>query len=110
LDRQAGAKLTGLIAHWDWYRLQSSDELEYLGFRDYLTSATLQLVEWPERGEEIAPVPDVWVHLAFSTHIPEKTQVHGGDLSDGDLIVTSPYREVVMTAYSEVGAKCLKVL
>ena len=39
------------IAHFDLYRLADGEELEYLGYRDYLNAATLCLIEWPERAE-----------------------------------------------------------
>lgn len=41
------------IAHFDLYRLAEPEELEYLGFRDYLTDDTLCFIEWPERGKGI---------------------------------------------------------
>ncbi len=41
------------VAHFDLYRLAEADELEYLGFRDYLTDDTLCFIEWPERAEGI---------------------------------------------------------
>ncbi len=37
------------VAHFDLYRLGDAEELEYLGFRDYLNPETLCLIEWPER-------------------------------------------------------------
>ena len=37
------------IAHFDLYRLADPEELEYLGFRDYLNDETLCFIEWPEK-------------------------------------------------------------
>jgi len=39
------------IAHLDLYRLVDGEELEYLGYRDYLNSTTVCFIEWPERAE-----------------------------------------------------------
>jgi len=39
------------IAHFDLYRLANGEELEYLGYRDYLNPATICFIEWPERAE-----------------------------------------------------------
>lgn len=39
------------IAHFDLYRLSDGEELEYLGYRDYLTPDTLCLIEWPDKAE-----------------------------------------------------------
>lgn len=45
-------ELAGLsVAHFDLYRLGDAEELEYLGYRDYLQSDTLCFIEWPERAE-----------------------------------------------------------
>lgn len=41
------------IAHFDLYRLAEPEELEYLGFRDYLNAKTLCLIEWPEQAAGI---------------------------------------------------------
>jgi tRNA threonylcarbamoyladenosine biosynthesis protein TsaE len=37
------------IAHLDLYRLADGEELEYLGYRDYLNSTTICMIEWPEK-------------------------------------------------------------
>lgn len=49
------------VAHLDFYRLRSADELENLGLRDWLTGRRLVLVEWPENGAGGLPVPDLKV-------------------------------------------------
>jgi len=55
------------IYHLDLYRLADPGELEYLGLRDLLTDAAVLLVEWPEKGEDELPPPDLVVDL---THQP----------------------------------------
>lgn len=40
------------IHHFDMYRVHDEDELEYIGFRDYLTKEAICLVEWPEKASQ----------------------------------------------------------
>ena len=51
------------ICHFDLYRLGQAEELEFLGFRDYLSSGSLLLIEWPERAAGGLPAPDIEIRL-----------------------------------------------
>ena len=69
------------FCHFDLYRLSDPEELEYLGFRDYLAANAILFIEWPSRGEGWLPSADLTVSLS---------EVRGG-------------REVSLTANTETG-------
>ncbi len=43
------------LYHFDWYRLESAEELYELGMDEYLTGDGVAVVEWPEQCEEAVP-------------------------------------------------------
>lgn len=47
------------IFHFDFYRVEDPEELEFVGLRDYIQGNNLCVVEWPERGASILPQPDI---------------------------------------------------
>ena len=53
------------VAHFDLYRLAEPEELEYLGYRDYLNDKTLCLIEWPERARGYLQVVDLEIDLDY---------------------------------------------
>lgn len=53
------------VAHFDLYRLADPEELEYLGYRDYLNPNTLCFIEWPERAEGYLTAIDLEIELEY---------------------------------------------
>ena len=53
------------IAHFDLYRLAEPEELEYLGFRDYLSENTLCMIEWPEKAKGILGDVGLEIYLDY---------------------------------------------
>lgn len=51
------------LYHFDLYRLEDPEEVEFLGVFDYFDKANLCLVEWAERGAGFLPPPDLKLTL-----------------------------------------------
>ena len=55
----------GKIFHFDLYRLIDPEELEHIGFSDYLSEAVLCIIEWPENGGSYIPQPDITIDISL---------------------------------------------
>ncbi len=75
----------GSVFHFDLYRIADAEELEYMGFGEYLAEAQLCLIEWPERGQGFLPQADIAIEISQS--------------GDG--------RCVTLAAYSDVGEQLI---
>ncbi len=51
------------IYHFDLYRFIDEEEWESAGFRDYFNPSTVCFVEWPEKAENLLPIPDIDIYL-----------------------------------------------
>lgn len=86
------------VGHWDLYRVSDPDEIEHLGFRDYLAQPGLQIIEWPQQGVGYLPWPD----LAFDIQLTlnESAMQLGG----------VQLRQVFAYAFSPQGQACLSAM
>jgi tRNA threonylcarbamoyladenosine biosynthesis protein TsaE len=51
------------VYHFDLYRIKRVEELEEIGFMDYLDSKHVCLIEWPEIVEEYIDLPHISMQL-----------------------------------------------
>lgn len=73
------------VHHFDLYRLGDPEELEFIGARDLFTEESLNLIEWPSRGEGWLPVADLIVTLTVSGTGREARLAAGSALGDSVL-------------------------
>jgi tRNA threonylcarbamoyladenosine biosynthesis protein TsaE len=53
--------------HIDLYRLKGAEELEGIGFDEYLDSDGVTVIEWAERAEDVLPEECLSVYLTYLT-------------------------------------------
>ena len=54
------------VYHFDLYRLDGVDELEALGYRDYLRADSIVLIEWSQRVPTLADMATVTIHIDYA--------------------------------------------
>ncbi len=52
------------IAHMDWYRLESPEDIEMLGVSEYFQPPWICLIEWPERAPRLLPNTAINIRMA----------------------------------------------
>ena len=53
------------LYHIDLYRLKDPEELENIGFEEYIESDGVTVIEWAERAEDELPVEGLSVYLSY---------------------------------------------
>lgn len=56
-----------VVAHFDLYRLKDPHELELMGFRDYVASDTICVIEWASLAADYLPAPTLLCKLNKSS-------------------------------------------
>ncbi len=51
------------LFHFDFYRLESADEVRDIGFDDYLGGGGIMAIEWADKFSELLPDYTRWVHF-----------------------------------------------
>ncbi len=59
-------QLTVPIYHFDLYRLSDLDELEAMGYRDYLSVESIVLIEWPQRVPALAAMATLIIQIDYA--------------------------------------------
>lgn len=54
-----------MVHHFDLYRIHQEEELEYIGFREYLSQHSVCCIEWAERAGFLLPIIDVHCSLTI---------------------------------------------
>ncbi len=87
------------VYHFDLYRLEDPEELEYIGIRDYLDGHAIALIEWPEKGSGVLPTADLTIkithqHQGRKVELLPQTKIGAvivsklvsNDMSDGSIL------------------------
>ena len=65
----------GLLVHMDLYRLRSGDDLDALGFDEYIQGGALVFIEWAERAEDSLPADTIHMTIDLDPESADKRVV-----------------------------------
>ena len=68
------------LYHFDWYRLESADELYEMGLDEYLGGDGIAVVEWAERCPEA--LPEKTIRIRLETTGEESRRIESEDLEE----------------------------
>ena len=67
------------LYHFDWYRLESEDELYELGMDEYLGGDGIAVVEWAERCPEAVPENTIRITLDVTGEESRRINIRRGE-------------------------------
>jgi len=59
------------LYHFDFYRIENPDELDFIGLEEMLQENAIKLVEWPEHASGKLPTADIVINITES--LPGRT-------------------------------------
>jgi tRNA threonylcarbamoyladenosine biosynthesis protein TsaE len=74
------------LQHWDWYRLNSEEDLYSTGYFDGDKAVTATLVEWPSRVKTAVPVDALWIFLKSQDPFTRRFEVAPGGSQSENLL------------------------
>ncbi|MBK9982971.1 MAG: tRNA (adenosine(37)-N6)-threonylcarbamoyltransferase complex ATPase subunit type 1 TsaE [Saprospiraceae bacterium] len=74
--------LKGPIIHMDLYRLEKPQELEQIGFAEYLDSGQLCIIEWPDVGNDYFVMPYIRVDISVENNDIRNFKISTHDAMD----------------------------
>lgn len=80
------------LYHFDVYRVNDVDELEEIGFDEYVYGDGISVIEWAELIEPILPKEKLWVKILKNITLGEN------------------YREIIITPFGEKYSKMIQQL
>ena len=72
------------LYHFDWYRLESADELYEMGLDEYLGGDGIAVVEWPGRCPEAVPENALRIRLEQAGENERKIEIGDTDVETAD--------------------------
>ena len=66
------------LYHFDFYRMESEDEVLRIGWDEYLDSEGLVVVEWPDKFPSMLPVNTIWLKFNVLGDVREVVRVSSG--------------------------------
>jgi tRNA threonylcarbamoyladenosine biosynthesis protein TsaE len=66
------------LYHLDVYRLRGSEDLEEMGFQEYLMSDGVMVIEWAEKVSDAIPDEALRVELSYMDETVRRIEISGG--------------------------------
>ncbi len=54
------------LFHFDFYRMESEDEVLRIGWDDYLDAEGVVVVEWPDKFPDLLPAYTIWLKISLN--------------------------------------------